>query len=92
MPHHPVHLTYLQMAKPNYALIAEQIALTTPGSPERAALQAQLYSFTAPLLPSESQIFSYVYDNYVEATPGYKGGTYSSYVGQYYSDEGLTTQ
>ena len=85
---HPVRLMYLQMAKPNYLLLASQIAATIPGSPERAALQAQLYVFTEELTKAEEQIFAYTQDGYIEATPGYNAGVYSSYVGKYYNPNG----
>jgi hypothetical protein len=72
------------MPKPNYASLFADIALTAPGSPERAALEAIVYNFTPPIpLPegetvddyllnkTEQEFFAYMADDYIIDNPGY---------------------
>lgn len=72
------------MPKPNYASLFADIALTAPGSSERAALEALVYNFSPPtplpagetiddylLTQTEKEFFAYTQDDYIIDNPGY---------------------
>jgi len=79
------------MAKPDYATLLGQIAQET-NTEIRDALIEECYVFDEPLTDEEKQLFSYVFDGYVEDNPGYDdANTFVSYVGKYFSLEGDET-
>lgn len=80
------------MAKPDYATLLAQIAAES-NTEIKQQLIAQCYVFEEPLTQDEIQLFEYMNFGYVEPNPGYDANTtYESYVGQYFSDSGETTQ
>jgi len=79
------------MAKPDYATLLGQIAQEA-NTEIRDALIEECYVFDEPLTDEEKQLFSYVFDGYVEDNPGYDdANTFVSYVGKYFSLEGDET-
>ena len=79
------------MSNPNYLDLYIQI--TNETDPDiKEQLIAELYRFENFLSAEEAGIFAYTLPDYIEDTPGYRDGVYSSYVGIYYSDLGEVSE
>lgn len=54
----------------------------------RDQILTQIYQFNQPINEDVAQLFSYMYDDYVENNPGIQGNSFSSYVGVYINQQG----
>jgi len=77
------------MANPDYATLLSSIASASGDA--KTALEAQCYVFEEELTDTEKNLFNYVFDEYFLFNPGTDSGTFKSYVGVYFNDNGNST-
>jgi hypothetical protein len=77
------------MANPDYATLLSSIASASGDA--KTALELQCYVFEEALTDTEKNLFNYVSDEYFSFNPGTDSGTFKSYVGVYFNDNGNST-